>query len=88
MIRAAASFVQQGLGTALLVGREDRVRETARDAGVELGDGIEIVNARHVDDAIPSIPTICTSGCSGAAICYAIASAWSITTAITSPPAW
>src|SRR6266705_1658387 len=29
VIRAAMSFVEQGLGTALLVGREDRVRETA-----------------------------------------------------------
>ena len=46
MIRAAASFVTQGLGTALLVGREDRVKETARDAGIELGNGIEIINAR------------------------------------------
>jgi malate dehydrogenase (oxaloacetate-decarboxylating)(NADP+) len=46
VIRAAASFVQQGLGSALLVGREDRVRETAKGAGIELGDGIEIFNAR------------------------------------------
>jgi malate dehydrogenase (oxaloacetate-decarboxylating)(NADP+) len=46
VIRAALSFVHQGLGTALLVGREDRVHQTARDAGLELGDGIEIVNAR------------------------------------------
>src|ERR1700704_2451057 len=46
VIRAAASFVQQGLGTALLVGREDRVRQSARETGIELGDGIEIVNAR------------------------------------------
>jgi malate dehydrogenase (oxaloacetate-decarboxylating)(NADP+) len=45
VIRAAASFVQQGLGTALLVGREPRVRETARGLGIELGGGIEIVNA-------------------------------------------
>jgi malate dehydrogenase (oxaloacetate-decarboxylating)(NADP+) len=45
VIRAAASFVQQGLGTALLVGREDRVSETARHLGIELGGGIEIVNA-------------------------------------------
>jgi malate dehydrogenase (oxaloacetate-decarboxylating)(NADP+) len=45
VIRAAASFVHQGLGSALLVGREDRVRETARGLGVELGDGIEIINA-------------------------------------------
>lgn len=46
VIRAAASFVHQGLGTALIVGREDIVRENARAAGVELGDGIEITNAR------------------------------------------
>jgi malate dehydrogenase (oxaloacetate-decarboxylating)(NADP+) len=46
VIRAAASFVQQGLGTAQLVGREERVRETAGTTGIELGDGIEIINAR------------------------------------------
>ena len=45
VIRAAASFVHQGLGTALLVGREDRVRATAAALGVELGGGIEIINA-------------------------------------------
>src|SRR4051794_32188695 len=46
VIRAAVSFVQQGLGTALLVGREERVRQTAQTAGIELGEGIEIHNAR------------------------------------------
>jgi len=46
VIRAACSFVHQGLGTALLVGREDRVRQSARDNGIDLGEGIEIVNAR------------------------------------------
>jgi malate dehydrogenase (oxaloacetate-decarboxylating)(NADP+) len=45
VIRAAASFVQQGLGTAQLVGREDRVRATAKELNVELGGGIEIFNA-------------------------------------------
>ena len=45
VIRAAASFVTQGLGTALLVGREDRVRATAAEAGIELDEGIEIINA-------------------------------------------
>jgi malate dehydrogenase (oxaloacetate-decarboxylating)(NADP+) len=45
VIRAAASFVHQGLGSALLVGREDRVRASARWLGVELGGGIEIINA-------------------------------------------
>src|SRR6185312_17437941 len=46
VIRAAASFVEQGLGTALLVGREDRVRETAKNTGIELGQGLGVVNAR------------------------------------------
>jgi len=46
VIRGAASFVNQGLGTALLVGREDRVRESAKNLGVELGDNIQIINAR------------------------------------------
>ena len=45
-IRAAASFVHQGLGTALLVGREERVTLAAQEAGIELGDGIEVHNAR------------------------------------------
>ena len=46
VIRAAAAFVEQGLGTALLVGREDLVRQSAQDAGIELGDSIEVINAR------------------------------------------
>ena len=46
VIRAAASFVQQGMGSAFLVGREERVRETAKNLGVELGQGVEIINAR------------------------------------------
>ncbi|ALA17124.1 MULTISPECIES: NADP-dependent malic enzyme [Chelatococcus] len=48
VIRAAVSFVNQGLGTAILVGREERVYETARLAGIDLEakDGIEVHNAR------------------------------------------
>ncbi len=46
VIRAATNFVQQGLGTAQLVGREERVRETAKHAGIELSEGVEIFNAR------------------------------------------
>ncbi len=45
VIRAAATFVHERLGTALLVGREDRVRQSAKNLGIELGRGIEIVNA-------------------------------------------
>ena len=47
VIRAAYSFVNQGLGTATLVGREDRVRQVAERAGLDLSEkGIEIHNAR------------------------------------------
>src|SRR5438270_2139402 len=43
VIRAAAAFVEQELGTVLLVGREDRVRQTADHAGIELDEGISVV---------------------------------------------
>jgi malate dehydrogenase (oxaloacetate-decarboxylating)(NADP+) len=47
VIRAAYSFVNQGLGTAILVGREERVRAAAKSTGLDLSDkGIEIHNAR------------------------------------------
>src|SRR5208283_6130450 len=47
VIHAAYSFVNQGLGTAILVGREERVRTAAKASGLDLSDkGIEIHNAR------------------------------------------
>jgi malate dehydrogenase (oxaloacetate-decarboxylating)(NADP+) len=47
VMRAAVSFANQNLGTAILVGREEVMKETARNAGVELNrNGIEIINAR------------------------------------------
>ena len=47
VVRAACSFVSQGLGTAILVGREERVRAAADASGLDLSDkGIEIHNAR------------------------------------------
>ena len=47
VIRAALSFVNAGLGTAILVGREDRVRQTrGHGAAGALDEGIEIHNAR------------------------------------------
>ncbi|MBV9076926.1 MAG: NADP-dependent malic enzyme [Methylobacteriaceae bacterium] len=48
VIRAALAFANQGLGTAILVGREDRVHATAEAAGIEIDrrDGVEIHNAR------------------------------------------
>lgn len=46
VIRAAVSFVSQGLGTAILVGREDEIYSTAKSVGVELGGQMEVVSAR------------------------------------------
>jgi malate dehydrogenase (oxaloacetate-decarboxylating)(NADP+) len=48
VIRAALSFVNQGLGRAILVGREDRIVQTAMAEGIDLEEkeGIEIHNAR------------------------------------------
>lgn len=47
VIRAAVSFANQGLGTAILVGREDRVKANAVAAGLDLDrrENIEIHNA-------------------------------------------
>ena len=45
VIRAAVGFVSRGLGSAVLVGREDRVKQTAKLAGVEIPAGVEIHNA-------------------------------------------
>jgi malate dehydrogenase (oxaloacetate-decarboxylating)(NADP+) len=45
VIRAAATFVQEGLGTALLVGREEPIRQSAKNLGIELGKGIKVINA-------------------------------------------
>ncbi|MBD9497921.1 NADP-dependent malic enzyme [Ensifer sp. ENS01] len=47
VMRAAISFCNQGLGTAILLGRDDLIRATAERAGIELDrSGIEVVNAR------------------------------------------
>ena len=47
VMRAAVSYVNQRLGTAILLGREDEMRETARAAGVDITKpGIELINAR------------------------------------------
>ena len=47
VIRAAVMFCAQGLGAAMLVGREDRIRDTAKAGGIDISDkNIEIHNAR------------------------------------------
>ncbi|MBN9010589.1 MAG: NADP-dependent malic enzyme [Rhizobiales bacterium] len=47
VMRAAVTYASQRLGTAILVGRDDIIRENARNAGIEINrPGIEIINAR------------------------------------------
>ncbi len=47
VMRAAVAYVNQKLGTAILLGRDEQIKETARQAGVDLNrPGIEIINAR------------------------------------------
>ena len=47
VMRAAVSYANQRLGTAILLGRDDIIKENARNAGIELNkQGIEIINAR------------------------------------------
>ncbi|MER8828408.1 NADP-dependent malic enzyme [Mesorhizobium sp. M0938] len=47
VMRAAVSYVNQRLGTAILLGRDDIIKENARNAGIEIDrQGIEIINAR------------------------------------------
>ena len=47
VMRAAVAYVNQRLGTAILIGRDDVIRENARAAGIDLNRaGIEVINAR------------------------------------------
>ncbi len=47
VIRAAVSFANQGMGTAIIVGREERVHAVANAAGIDLNEkDVEIHNAR------------------------------------------
>ena len=44
-IRAAVAFRNAGYGTPVLVGREDRIRDSMDTLGLGMADGVEIVNA-------------------------------------------
>ncbi|EEE46100.2 NADP-dependent malic enzyme [Roseibium alexandrii] len=49
-IRAATSFVSQGLGEAILIGREDEIQSMAERAGIDINrPGLSIQNARLSD---------------------------------------
>jgi malate dehydrogenase (oxaloacetate-decarboxylating)(NADP+) len=57
VIRAAAAFQNSGLGKALLVGREDIIREGARRAGVD-PQSLEIRVPHSAQDAAPYIAAL------------------------------
>ncbi len=46
VVRAAIDFTRRGFGSAVLVGREDRVQAALAKLGMRLPEGIEIHNAR------------------------------------------
>ena len=47
VMRAAISYADQKLGTAILLGRENQMRDMARASGVDIArPGIELINAR------------------------------------------
>ena len=47
VIRAANSYLQLGLGTPILIGTEEIVRQHLRDAGIRLRPEIEIIDTRR-----------------------------------------
>jgi malate dehydrogenase (oxaloacetate-decarboxylating)(NADP+) len=58
VMRAAVSYVNQKLGTAILLGRDDIIKANARNGRHRSRPpGIEIINAR-MSAATPSMPTI------------------------------
>ena len=49
IIRAAASFRDQGFGTPILIGRPDRVQKVAEESGLDSLDGIEVIDSGTSD---------------------------------------
>ena len=76
VIRAAASFVHQGLGTALLCRPRGPRARPPRKKPASSSATASRSSMRGYPSATPSISIISTSGCSGAAICCATASGW------------
>ena len=76
VIRAAISFVNQGLGKAILVGREERIHETARQpASNSKAARASRSTMRACPTATAPMRSSSTSACSARASCSATASA-------------
>jgi malate dehydrogenase (oxaloacetate-decarboxylating)(NADP+) len=50
VIRAAAQFYDAGYGSPVLIGREDRIKETMDRLGMDKLEGVEVLNARLSQD--------------------------------------
>ncbi|GLQ05224.1 NADP-dependent malic enzyme [Sneathiella chinensis] len=50
VIRAAVEFRKAGYGVPVLIGRKDIIEETMTSLGIDTLDGIEIYNAREMED--------------------------------------
>ena len=87
VIRAASSFVRQGLGTALLVGREERANKP-RKRLASISPRASKSSTRVYRGETRLTQRIFTSACSAVAFCSAIASGWSTRIATILPPAW
>ena len=73
-ISAAIAWRNQGLGTPILIGREDRVAQTLQGMGIGRLDGVEIHNAR-LSEYNPFLPSSCIGASSAWGCCSATASA-------------
>ena len=75
-IRAAVDYTTAGYGKSILIGREDRVRDTMRTMGIRAeGLDIEIHNAGSAT-TMTAIPNSCIAGSNDAAGCIATVSGW------------
>ena len=87
-IRAAMAWRNLGLGTPILIGREERIAETLAGMGLKLPEGLEIHNARLSERNADYTAVPLRAHASAAACCFATASARSISTATCSAAAW
>ncbi|OWK26425.1 hypothetical protein AJ87_04305 [Rhizobium yanglingense] len=75
VMRAAMSYANQQLGTAILLGREDLIRATRSGQG-STSTGRDSRSSMHASrPALRLTPTTSMPGCSGKAICTAMHSA-------------
>ena len=81
-------LAQRGLGTPVLIGREDRVRATLQRHGPRQARGGRDPQCAPVRLQPRATPSTSTAASSARASCSGTASGWSTRAATSSPPAW